>query len=403
MVAVVLLGSAWQMAQIAESKGADDHAFRRLEIHDAEGRDTGRLKVCGNRYQEPFCLRAEDVTVNDVMLKLNKKTGARYQFEFGRSDGRTLDVSLNVRSDDQDVVEAASGQGKATLYWWRDSLRLLKVSAGGQERTLHAAHYPGWGFTPPAAFGAVLAGLGLAALWAGLWRIVRGGAYRLNRPWQTTAPGVTFTLAGLGGALGALIATNSHSVRTVAWTAGVVGAVSAVGAALWAYRWVRRSLPEVERMEPVVPVDEHRFPGVVWGPGPWKALSIGWLRAGPQGLAAVPPGPATGTGTFGVQRFPGRLRLIRVRTPHRDDPLRVRLHSSPREPDGVDRGPFTVAECEALSGPVPGARVLIGTDKDDMPYVLGVLSAAASFPPGHDERDRHDVQGSSHDGSTASH
>ncbi|WP_445527364.1 hypothetical protein [Streptomyces cyslabdanicus] len=405
MVAVVLLGSAWQMAQIAERKGADDRAFRRLEIHDAEGRDTGRLKVCGNGYQEPFCLRAEHVTVNDVMLKLNKKTGARYQFEFGRSGGRTLDVSLDVRSDDQDFVEAAGGRGKATLYWWRDSLRLLKVSTGGQERTLRAAHYPGWAFTPPAAFGAVLAGLGLAALWAGLWRIVRGGASRLNRPWQTTAPGVTFTLAGLGGALGALFATNSHSVRTVAWTAGVVGAVSAVGAALWAYRWARRSLPEVERMEPVVPVDEHRFPGVVWGPGPWRGLTIGWLRAGPQGLAAVPPGPATGTGTFGVQPFPGRLRLIRVRTPYRDDPLRVRFNGSPRKSDGVDRGPFpVVAECEAVGGPVPGARVLIGTDKDDMPYVLGVLSAAASsFPPGHDDRDSHDVQGPSHDGSTASH
>ncbi|MGI5508706.1 hypothetical protein [Streptomyces sp. CA-106131] len=135
--------------------------------------------MCGDRYQEPFCLRAEHVTVDDVMLKLNKKSGARYQFEFGRSGGRTLDLSLDVDSEDQDVVEAASGHGEATLYWWRDSLRLLKVSAGGHERTIRAAHYPGWEFTPPAAFGAVLAGLGVAALWAGLWRIVRGGASRL--------------------------------------------------------------------------------------------------------------------------------------------------------------------------------------------------------------------------------
>ncbi|EFE64876.1 predicted protein [Streptomyces viridosporus ATCC 14672] len=404
VVAFVLLGLAWQMAQTAERGGAADLAFRRLEIHDAEGRDTGRLKVCGDRYQEPFCLRAEHVTVDDVMLKLNKKGGARYQFEFGRSGGRTLELSLDVDSEDQDVVEAASGRGEATLYWWRDSLRLLKVSAGGHERTIRAAHYPGGEFTPPAAFGAVLAGLGVAALWAGLWRIVRGGASRLSWPWQTTAPGVTFTLAGLGGALGALFATHSHSVRTMAWTAGVVGAVSAVGMARWAYRWTRRSLPEVDRMEPIVPVDERRFPGVVWGPGPWKALSIGWLRAGPQGLAAVPPGPAVGTGTFGVQPFPGPLRLIRVRTPYRDDPLRVRFNGSQRKSDGVKQGPFAVvAECEALGGPAPGARVLIGADRDDMPYVLGVLSAAASFQPDQDDQDSHDIQGSSHEGSTANH
>jgi hypothetical protein len=36
-----------------------------------------------------------------------------------------------------------------------------------------------------------------------------------------------------------------------------------------------------------------------------------------------------------------------------------------------------------------------------MPYVLGVLSAAASFQPGQDGQDSHDIQGSSHDGSTA--
>ncbi|MGI5508707.1 hypothetical protein [Streptomyces sp. CA-106131] len=131
----------------------------------------------------------------------------------------------------------------------------------------------------------------------------------------------------------------------------------------------------MERIEPVAPVDEHRFPGVVYGPGPWKALSIGWLRAGPQGLAAVPPGPVIGTGTFGVQPFPGPLRLIRVRTPYRDDPLRVRFNGFQRKSDGVDQGPFAVvAECEALGGPAPGARVLIGADRDDMPYVLGVLA-----------------------------
>ncbi|WGD40920.1 hypothetical protein [Streptomyces cathayae] len=404
MVAVVLLGSAWQMARISERAGAADLAFRHLEIHDAEGGDTGGLKVCGDRYQEPFCLRAEHVTVDDVLLKLNKKTGAaRYRFEFGRSDGRTLDLSLDVDSEDRDVVEAAGGRGKATLYWWRDSLRLLKVSADGHERTIRAAHYPGREFAPPAAFGSVLVGLGVAALWAGLWRIVRGGASRLSWPWQTTAPGVTFVLAGLGGALGALFATHSHSVRTMVWTAGAVGAVSAVGMACWAYRWTRRSLPEVDRMEPVVPVDEHRFPGVVWGPGPWKALSIGWLRAGPRGLAAVPPGPAIGTGTFGVQPFPGPLRLVRVRTPHRDDPLRMRFNNSWRQSDGAAQGSFVVvAECEALGGPVPGARVLIGAGRDDMPYVLGALSAATSFRPDRDDQDSPGVQGSSRDGSTAS-
>ncbi|MER5179399.1 hypothetical protein ABT009_13700 [Streptomyces sp. NPDC002896] len=378
VLAVVLLGTAWQLAQSAERERADDRDFPRLEIHDADGRDTGSLKVCGDRYQEPFCLRAERVAVDDVLRKRITKSGPRYLFEFGRSDGRTLALTLHVDYADEEVIEAADGRGEATLYWWRDSVRLLEVSAGGEERTIRTAHYPGREFTPPAAFGAAVAGLGAAALWAGLWRIVRGGASRLNWQWQTTAPGVTFTMAGLGGALGALFA--EHSPRTMVWTAGVVGAVSAVGMACWAHGWVRRRLSALDRVEPFAPVTERRFPGAVWGPGPWEALSMGWLRTGPQGLAAV-PGPATGTGTFGVQPFPGALRLVRVRPPHRDDPLQLRF-SHYRRTGGAQEAQFPlVAECEAVGGPVPGARVLIGAGGEDLPYVLGVLSGAAPSAP----------------------
>ncbi|BFO22828.1 hypothetical protein SHKM778_92160 [Streptomyces sp. KM77-8] len=116
---------------------------------------------------------------------------------------------------------------------------------------------------------------------------------------------MTFTLAGLGGAVGALFAVRSP--WTMAWTAGAVGAVSAVGMAFWAYRLMRRTLPALERMEPVAPETEHHFPGTVWGPGPWQLLAMGWLRTGPDGIAAV-PGPPTGTGTgaVGARLFPGR-------------------------------------------------------------------------------------------------
>jgi len=390
VLAVVLLGAAWQLAGSAERDRSADLDFPRLEIRDAQGHDTGRRKVCGDRYHEPFCLRAEHVALDEVMLKLNKKFGARYQFEFGRSGGRTLALSLDIHSEDQDVVEAADRHGKATLYWWRDSVRLLEVSAGGEKRTLRTAHYPGGEFVIPAAFGAALAGLSAAFLWAGLWRIVRGGVSRLNWPWQTTVPGVSFALAGLGGAVGAMFA--EHRPWTMAWTAGAVGAVSAVVMACWAYRLVRRRLPALERMEPVAPVDERRCLGTVWGPGPWQTLSMGWLRTGPQGLAAV-PGPATGTGTFGVRPFPGALRLVRVRPPHRDDPLRLRTGHY-RRTDGSEEAQFAlIAECEALGGPVPGARVLIGAGSEDLPYVLGALSAATPLPlsvpsaPGQDSHD----------------
>lgn len=396
-LAVVLLGAVWQLAQSAERGRADDFDFPRLAIRDAEERDTGRLKVCGDRYREPFCLRAERVVVDDVIRKRNTRSGGRYLFEFGRSDVRPLALTLHIDDADVDVVEAAAdGRGEATLYWWRDSVRLLEVSAGGEERTIRTAHYPGREFTPPAAFGAAVAGLGAAAFWAGLWRIVYGGASRLNWPWQTTAPGVTFTVAGLGGALGAVFAEPSP--RTMAWTAGVVGAVVAVGMACWARWWVRHRLPALDRMEPFAPVTERRFPGAVWGPGPWKALSAGWLRTGPQGLAAV-PGPATGTGAFGVQPFPGAVRLVLVRPPHRDDPLRLRFGY--RRTDGsagAEEAQFPlVAECEAVGGPVPGARVLIGAGAEDLSYVLGVLCAAAPSAPSGPSDDGQDSQGSSCD------
>ncbi|MFI1128746.1 hypothetical protein ACH4UX_06740 [Streptomyces althioticus] len=39
-----------------------------------------------------------------------------------------------------------------------------------------------------------------------------------------------------------------------------------------------------------------------------------------------------------------------------------------------------VAECEAVGGPVSGARVLIGAGGEDLPYVLGALSAATPSP-----------------------
>lgn len=377
VLAVVLLGAAWQLARSAERDRSADLDFPRLAIHDAQGRDTGRLKVCGGRYQEPFCMRAEQVAVDEVLLKLNKKTGARYQFEFGRTGGRTLAIKLDIDSADRDLVEAADGRGRATLFWWRDSVRLLEVSAGGEELTLRAAHYPGREFVLPAAFGAALAGLGAAFLWSGLWRMVRGGVSRLNWPWQTVVPGVTFTMAGLGGALGAFFAEDRP--WTMAWTAGAVGALSAVGMACWAYRLMRRRLPTLVRMEPIVPVVERRFQGIVCGPGPWQLLSMGWLRTGPQGLAAV-SGPAVGTGSFGMRLFPGSLRLVRVRPPHRDDPLRLRFGRYGRT-DGVEEAQFgLVAECEALDGPVPGARILIGAGSEDLPHVLGALSAATPSP-----------------------
>ncbi|MFD5494189.1 hypothetical protein ACFWH4_15020 [Streptomyces sp. NPDC127091] len=46
--------------------------------------------------------------------------------------------------------------------------------------------------------------------------------------------------------------------------------------------------------------------------------------------------------------------------------------------------------------------MLIGAGRDDMPYVLGALSAATSFRPDRDDQDSPGVQGSSRDGSTAS-
>ncbi|MFD7291970.1 hypothetical protein ACFV9W_01675 [Streptomyces sp. NPDC059897] len=377
VLAVVLLGAAWQLARSAERARSADLDFPRLAIHDTQGRDTGRLKVCGDRYQEPFCMRAEQVAVDEVLLKLNKKTGARYQFEFGRTGGRTLAIKLDIDGADRDVVEAADGRGRATLFWWRDSVRLLEASVGGEELTLRTAHYPGREFVLPAAFGAALAGLGAAFLWSGLWRMVRGGVSRLNWPWQTVVPGVTFTMAGLGGTLGALFAEDRP--WTMAWTGGAVGALSAVGMACWAHRLMRRRLPTLVRMDPIVPVVERRFQGIVWGPGPWQLLSMGWLRTGPQGLAAA-SGPAVGTGSFGLRLFPGTLRLVRVRPPHRDDPLRLRVGRYGRT-DGAEEAQFgLVAECEALDGPVPGARILIGAGSEDLPHVLGALSAATPSP-----------------------
>lgn len=322
-------------------------------------------------------MRAEQVAVDEVLLKLNKKTGARYQFEFGRTGGSTLAIKLDIDGADQDLVEAADGRGRATLFWWRDSVRLLEVSAGGEELTLRTAHYPGREFVLPAAFAAALAGLGAAFLWSGLWRIGRGGVSRLNWPWQTVVPGVAFTMAGLGGALGAFFAEDRP--WTMAWTGGGVGALSAVGMACWAIRLMRRRLPTLVRMDPIVPLVERRFQGTVWGPGPWQLLSMGWLRAGPQGLAAV-SGPAAGTGSFGMRLFPGTLRLVRVRPPHRDDPLRLRFGRYGRT-DGAEEAQFgLVAECEALDGPVPGARILIGAGSEDLPHVLGALSAATPSP-----------------------
>ncbi|CAL9483043.1 hypothetical protein [Streptomyces sp. enrichment culture] len=376
VLAAVLLGTAWHLAGSAGTERSAALDFPRLEIPHTEGPDPGGLKVCGERHQGPFCLRAEHVTVDDVQLKLNKKSGARYRLVFGRSGGRTLALSLDIRHRDQDVVEAAAGRGEATLYWWRDSVRLLDVtSAGGEQRTLRTAHYPSREFVAPAAFGAVLAGLGVGLLWSGLWRIARGGASRMDWPWQTTVPGVALTLAGLGGAAGALFAVRSP--WTMAWTAGVAGVVGAVGMARWAYRLVRRRLPALERMEPVTPEAERYVPGTVWGPGPWALLSMGWLRAGPQGLAAV-PGPATGTGGFGVRPFPAALRLVRVRPPYRDDPMRLRFGRYPRTDGAEVPQKALVAECEAVGGPVPGARVLIGAGSEDLPHVLGALTPARS-------------------------
>ncbi|MEZ7155895.1 hypothetical protein ACBR38_12725 [Streptomyces sp. MAD19A] len=377
VLAVVLLGVAWQAARAAERARSSDLDFPRLAVHDAQGRDTGGLKVCGDRYPEPFCLRAEHAAVDEVLLKLRKKSSARYQFEFGRSGGRTLALKLDVGYADRDLVEAVGRRGKATLYWWRDSVRLLEVSAGGERRMLRTAHYPGREFVFPAASGSVLAGLGAAFLWSGLWRLVRGGVSRLNWPWQTTVPGAAFTLAGLGGACSAVFAAQSP--WTTAWTAGAVGVVSAVGTACWAHRTARRRKLVLERMEPVAPVAERRFGGTVCGPGPWEALSMGVLRTGPQGLA-VAPGSVSDTGSLGVRPFPGSLRLVRVRPPHRDDPLRLRFVRYGRTDGAEDTQMTLVAECEAVGGPVSGARVLIGAGSEDLPYVLGALSAATPSP-----------------------
>ncbi|MGJ3560874.1 hypothetical protein ACR6C2_30450 [Streptomyces sp. INA 01156] len=215
---------------------------------------------------------------------------------------------------------------------------------------------------------------------------------------------MTFVLAGLGGALGALFATHAHSVRTMVWTAGAVGAVSAVGMARWAYRWTRRSLPEVDRMEPVVPVDEHRFPGVVWGPVRGRRC-----RSGGSGRARrtrrCAPGPAIGTGTFGVQPFPGRCGWSGCG--HRTGTTRCACGSTA---PGVSRTGWLRGRSWSSPSARPWAGRCRGARADRRGQGRHALRARCAVcgrvvPPDRDDQDDQDspgVQGSSRDGSTAS-
>ncbi|MEU6661862.1 hypothetical protein [Streptomyces sp. NPDC046821] len=390
LIAVALLGTARQFWREAEAAHRDDTDFTKLAIVE-NGRATSELKVCGDRYREPDCMRRESVTVSDTGFEANRSR-PKYTLVLTRADHRTLELtyrSSDAPRDRDSVYGRAQAGQPVTLFWWRGSVRLIQAGTPYDTATVRTTHYPGRLFTGPAALASLLAGLGLGPLWAAMWLALSGRRHPLAMAWQWLAPVFVFFAAG---GVGAFVAWAAPRPRAVVVGFAVTAVVLLVPTLLWLRWWARNWLARAADVEPVRPVSVHAVDGGVSGTGPWNLDLKHPLYVGPDVIGTTPDPNAY----VALRPLPGPLRVITVRPPHRSDPHVVRrqygiqpyLDEATRAQREAQRRGYTsrsqlestyplVAVCEVLSGPGQGSRVLIGAPHQDMPEVLGAIAAHA--------------------------
>ncbi|MFD3475162.1 hypothetical protein [Streptomyces sp. NPDC058695] len=392
LLAVVLLGAAWPLWQTAQQARQDDVDFSKVAVVE-NGHRTGQLKVCGALHRKPYCLQRERVTVRDAAYSL-KRSSTKYTLELTRADHRrTMELAYSDHRshDERDSVYGRARAGEpVTLFWWRDSVRMIQAGkdSGDDRSVVHTSHYPGRLFTAPAALASVLWGLGLGPLWAAMWLLLRGRRNPQTMAWQWLAPVLALAAAGGVGAMAALIEPRPGAVVLSFAVAAVALPVPAL---LGLRRWTRTRLPRMCDVEPVQPVEVHPVDGGVSGAGPWKLGIKGPLYVGPEVIGTTPDPAAK----VALKPLPGPLRVITVRPPYRSDPRAVRRYSiqpyldeeararRAEQERWYTRGPQSrpthplVAVCEVLDGPGRGSQVLIGAPEQDMPEVLGAIAAHA--------------------------
>lgn len=322
-------------------------AFPVREAH-GEGLAFESAAVCAPGDRDGQCLRTVEARIRAAEPVKDVSKTRRYWLHLTEADGTASRTRLPGGLEEN--PSARAGRPVEVTYW-RGQIRYVEFPAGPGRQYTTAK--PGSGHRFFFMIGSLVGSLGLASGWAWYWWARHSHVSPRANPWQVGVP----VVGALGlGAVGAVAPWTADSpggaLLVIALGVPPVLAGCAVAALVL---WRRGRGSDTIPVTPRVPDGERVVAGCVWGDVPYAVEGAGHLVVGPGYLAStVDP-----TGAAYRRAVPDTLVPRRVRPPYWTD----------RE--GAEyRGKEWTLECED-----DGVRVLVLTDKDDMPWVLGALMA----------------------------
>ncbi|CAL9434702.1 hypothetical protein [Streptomyces sp. enrichment culture] len=306
--------------------------------------ETAAVCAPGDRGGE--CLRTVEARIRAAVPVRDTVRTPRYWLHLTEADGTASRTRLHGRLEE---TPSARAGGPVEVTYWRGQIRYVEFPAGaGREYTTAK---PGSGERFFFMAGSLVGALGLASAWGWYWWARHSHVSPRANPWQLGVPVVGALGLGAVGAVAPWTADGpGEALLVIALGVPPVLAGCAVTALVL---WRRERAGDTIAVTPRVPDGERVVAGRVWGDVPYAVEGAEHLVVGPGYLAStVDP-----TGAAYRRAVPDTLVPRRVRPPYWTD----------REGAGY-RGKEWVLECED-----GGVRVLLLTDKGDMPWVLGAL------------------------------
>ncbi|MGW6010098.1 hypothetical protein [Streptomyces sp. NPDC055210] len=346
VAAVCTLAAAWLLLISTPAALGEGHAFKTASRCASDsGASDGSASddsPSGSGVSDD-CLRTVSARIDHTEHVQGRKTPS-YRLYVVEADGTEGRATLGGDPSHRPV---ASPGADVRVTYWRGQIRYVDLATG--RKYSHAD--PRDDYKVVATPGLAIGFYGAGFLWCWFWMALHSRVARRAHPWDIGLPFLAAVCLALVGALAPWATDDMGAALLLVAQATVVAVVVCVVTAVFLRRRSRGD--DTIDMPPSVPTEEQHFPGRIVGEVPYAEHGTHLLAA--AGLLATTMGHP---GAAHRRAVPRTLTPLRVRHPYWSDP----------SPPGL-RGRTCVLECE--DGGVP---VLIVTDRQRMPWVLGALT-----------------------------
>ncbi|MFE7071764.1 hypothetical protein ACFU96_16950 [Streptomyces sp. NPDC057620] len=338
------LAAAWLLLISTPAAIGVGHAFKTASRCASDGDADGTSDGASDGDASDDCLRTVSARIDHTEVVRGRKTTS-YRLYVVEADGTEGRATLG---GDPSYRPVASPGADVRVTYWRGQIRYVDLATG--RKYSHAD--PRDDYKVVATPGLAIALYGTGFLWCWFWMALHSRVAKRAHPSDIGLPFLAAVCLALVGAL-APWATDDMGAALL-----LVGGATAVAAAVCAVAAVflrrRRRGDDTIDVPPTVPTQEEHFPGRILGEVPYAEHGT-HLLVGAGLLAATMGHP----GVAHRRAVPRTLTPLRVRHPYWSDPSPPQLRSQ-----------ACVLECED-----EGVPVLIVTDRQRMPWVLGALTS----------------------------